>query len=233
MTSRSELAATLVQLRRRVDDHFDAAVQRSPTAFACAAGCDACCHVRIGVFAVEAAPIERALARLAAEAPSLRARVRRQADDPAHADRCALLVDGRCAVYSERPMICRSHGLPIVAPPDRGPEAAAPAAVDHCPLNFVDQPPPRASILRLDAVNQPLALLATLWTAAESPAGTSARSPAGAKRIDLAELARAADPALTPTQMPSPARFVALRRRARRSFARRKLRLTKPRPGSK
>lgn len=185
-TSRDELAATLVQLRRRVDAHFDAAVARSPQAFACAAGCDACCHVRIGVFAIEAAPIREALARLAVADPPLRARIRDQADDPAHADRCALLVDGRCSVYSERPMICRSHGLPIVA---------TDLAVDHCPLNFVEQPPPRASILRLDAVNQPLALLATLWSAAD-------RSPAAAPRIELAELARADDPPPAPGSEP-------------------------------
>jgi Fe-S-cluster containining protein len=219
---RDELAATLVQLRRRVDDHFDAAVQRSPTAFACAAGCSACCHTRIGVFPIEAAPIERALARLAIENPALRARVRRQADDPAHADRCALLVDDRCAVYSERPLICRSHGLPITAPTETAPtEAPAPQRIDHCPLNFVDQPPPRASILRLDAVNQPLAVLATLWSAPPGPA----RSPGPGTRILLADLARGGEP---PRSSPD--------RRRRRAFAllaHRNSRLTKARPGSK
>ena len=69
------------------------------------------------MFAVEAAPIRDALAELAVRDPPLRARVRQQADDPAHADRCALLVDGRCAVYDARPLICRSHGLPIAAEP--------------------------------------------------------------------------------------------------------------------
>lgn len=211
---RDELAATLVQLRRRVDDHFDAAVQRSPAAFACAAGCSACCHTRIGVFAIEAAPIERALARLAVADPALRTRVRRQADDPAHADRCALLVDDRCAVYDERPLICRSHGLPIAAPS----EAPAPLRIDHCPLNFVDQPPPRASILRLDAVNQPLAVLATLWS-------NEARSPAAGARIDLAELARGG----TPPRSPRSPRF----RGSLALLAHRNSRLTKARPGSK
>ena len=121
MTTRDELGATLVQLRRKVDAHFDAAVARSPHAFRCAEGCDACCHVRIGVFAVEAAPIRDALARLAHEDPALRTRVRLQADDPAHAHRCALLVDGKCAVYAQRPLICRSHGLPVLVPDPANP----------------------------------------------------------------------------------------------------------------
>lgn len=194
MSARDALDAVLVQLRTRVDAHFDQALARSPAAFQCAAGCDACCHVRIGVFAVEAAPIRQALARLAATAPALRSRVRAQADDPAHQDRCALLVDGRCAVYAERPMICRSHGLPI-AVPDRGEDPTAPSGqlrLDHCPLNFQHEAPPRASILRLDAVNQPLAVLASLWSQAD-------RSPEFDDRIALADLARAPDrPATTP-----------------------------------
>ena len=191
-TARDQLGATLVQLRARVDAHVDQALARSPAAFRCAAGCDACCHVRIGVFAVEAAPIRQALARLAAADPALRTRVRAQADDPAHQDRCALLVDGRCAVYTDRPLICRSHGLPIAVldPTD----SSGQLRLDHCPLNFQHEPPPRASILRLDAVNQPLAVLASLWSQAEP----TERSPDSDDRIALADLARAPDDAAAP-----------------------------------
>jgi len=183
--TRDELAGTLVQLRRRVDAHWDAAVARTPAAFACAAGCSACCHARFSVFAVEAAPIRQALARLAVDDPALRARVRDQADDPAHRDRCALLVDGRCSVYGERPLICRSHGLPVLAD----------GAVDHCPLNFTAERPPSASVLRLDAINQPLALIATLWAQERSPGTDRHEQP----RIALEDLARAPDPPPTPT----------------------------------
>jgi len=186
--TRDDLAGTLVQLRRRVDVHFTQAVARSPAAFACAAGCAACCHARFSVFAVEAAPIAAALTRLAAEDPAARARIRRQADDPAHQDRCALLVDDRCSVYGERPLICRSHGLPILVD-DR---------VDHCPLNFKGHSdlkgrevstPPAASVLRLDAINQPLAMIASLWDAARSPDDPAQTTG----RVALADLARAAD----------------------------------------
>jgi len=184
---REPLRAALVQLRARVDAHFDQALARSPAAFQCAAGCDACCHVRIGVFAVEAAPIRHALARLASTDPALRSRVRAQADDPDHQHHCALLVDGRCAVYAERPLICRSHGLPIaVADPT---DVSGKLRLDHCPLNFQADPPPRASILRLDAVNQPLVVLASLWSQAEP----TDRSPENEPRIALADLARAPD----------------------------------------
>lgn len=178
---RPALRSTLVQLRRKVDAHFDAAVARTPDAFACRRGCDSCCHQRFSVFAIEAAALRESLARLGAADPDLRARIREQADDPAHRHHCALLVDGVCAVYDERPLICRAHGLPTLAD----------GAVDHCPLNFTAGPPPAASVLRLDAVNQPLAVLATLWTGDRSLV-----------RIDLADLAREPDPAAPGPQDP-------------------------------
>jgi hypothetical protein len=166
------LRSTLVQLRRKVDAHWDGAARRSPDAFACRRGCDSCCHQRFSVFAIEADAIRDALTRIAAVEPALRARIREQADDPAHLHHCALLVDGACAVYGERPMICRVHGLPTLAD----------GAVDHCPLNFTAAPPPAASVLRVDAVNQPLVVLATLW------AGDRSNS-----RVELADLARGPD----------------------------------------
>lgn len=166
--SKGDAALALVQLRRRVDDHFGAAVARTPDAFACREGCARCCGVRFGVFAVEAERIRAALVQLA---PALRERVRAQADDPSHTA-CALLVDDRCSVYDERPLICRSHGVPAQHRDDDGH-----THVEVCPLNFVDRVPPPASVLVLDALNAPLGVLARMWD------GTG-------ERIELAALAR-------------------------------------------
>ena len=163
----------LVTLRARVDRHFEAAVERSPEQFACRAGCERCCHQRFSVFAVEAAPIREALAALARTDPGLRQRIREQGRD-ADSSRCALLVDGRCSVYAQRPLICRSHGLPIATADPEQPEG--PLRLDHCPLNFVDRPPPRPSVLVLDAINRPLAVIAELHAAATP-------------RVELADLA--------------------------------------------
>jgi Fe-S-cluster containining protein len=149
---REAAAAALVTLRRRVDDHFAAAQARSPDAMRCGPGCDRCCHVRISVFAIEADRIAARLRAIAQEDPELRERVRVQANDPALADRCALLVDGRCAVYDERPMICRSHGVPV----------RTEGETTCCPLNFAGTPAPASSVLELDALNRPLAVMATM-----------------------------------------------------------------------
>ncbi|HFE43911.1 MAG TPA: YkgJ family cysteine cluster protein [Nannocystis exedens] len=172
----AQLRTALVQLRDRVDDHFEAAFRRTPTAFACAEGCESCCHQRFSIFEIEAELLRSALAEIQASDPVLRQRIRDQASSKEHRDRCALLVDGRCSIYEARPMICRSHGLPIAVEGADGPK------LDCCPLNFrapsdgadgskgsvpprrrFTPEPPARSILRLDAVNQPLALLGELW----------------------------------------------------------------------
>lgn len=170
----AEVDPYLVQLRVGVDQHFTSAMKRSPDAFRCGPGCASCCHRRIEVFAVEAEPIATELAMLAARDPDLRARIRRQADDPEHSQICPLLVDDRCSVYDARPLICRSHGLPVLVNTDAGP------AVSVCPLNFDAQEIPGASILNLEALNAPLAVLAEL-------------RHAGAPRVGLDALARSED----------------------------------------
>lgn len=169
--ARTAAREALVVLRSRVDAHFDAAVHATPEAFRCAAGCDSCCHRRFGVFEIEAGPIRDALETMQRRDPAMREQIRRQATAPSAADRCALLVDGRCAVYEVRPMICRTHGLP-----SRTIDADGSSGIDVCPLNFHDVDPPAASLLALDAVNQPLAVMAEL------------HDP-GAPRVDLADLA--------------------------------------------
>jgi Fe-S-cluster containining protein len=101
--------------------------------------------------------------------------VRQQADDPEVAHHCALLVDDRCSVYDERPLICRTHGLPT-----RGRDEAATSSLQGCPLNFTAGPPPASSVLELAAVNAPLSVMARMWDGHGS-------------RVALEALARAAD----------------------------------------
>lgn len=160
----------LVTLRRRVDAHFADAVERDPDAFRCASGCAQCCHRRFDVFEVEAQPIRAALVVMAREDPALRQTVRDQARAPEHAHHCALLVQDRCSVYEQRPLICRSHGLPVAVPEEDE------LHVSWCELNYPGGDPPRESILLVEAINAPLAVLTEL----DAPA---------APRVSLADLA--------------------------------------------
>jgi hypothetical protein len=148
-------AAGLVLLRRKVDEHFEAARARSPQAVRCASGCHACCRPGLSVFAVEAAPIREALRALAESDPAARARVRAAAASFGR-DRCVLLLDERCVVYEQRPIMCRTHGLPLRA------RIGGEVVVDHCQLNYQGVSPPAASIVDLERVDAPLAVLATM-----------------------------------------------------------------------
>lgn len=162
--------SALVVLRRRVDDHFAAAVARQPQAFACRAGCSSCCAPGLSVFALEGASIAAALAELDHDDPRLRATVRAQAHDPEHAS-CALLVAGRCSVYEHRPLVCRSHGLAIARA--EGDELV----VEHCALNYTEVAPAPASVLRSEAMLAPLSLASRMFDGI-------------GERVTLAELAR-------------------------------------------
>jgi Fe-S-cluster containining protein len=114
----------------------------------CRRGCDACC-THISVMAVEAVALALAVAALPAEeAEGIRERARRMGSDEA----CPLLEDGVCLLYAARPVICRSHGLPLLLEED------GQRRVDHCPLNFQGMESlPGDMVLNLETLNQALA----------------------------------------------------------------------------
>jgi hypothetical protein len=127
------------ELVARVDAFFARVRARHPNDLACGPGCDACCHARPTVTPVEADEVRRLLSSLPpAEAERVAARARRpEAQDEG---RCAALDEGgRCAIYAARPLVCRSHGLPI-----RMPGARSLPVVVSCEKNFVAAGPASA-----------------------------------------------------------------------------------------
>ena len=46
------------------------------------------------------------------------------------AEQCIFLHNNECTIYPVRPVICRTHGLPIIYPDRQG--------IDICPLNFTE-----------------------------------------------------------------------------------------------
>lgn len=147
-----DLAAALAPYRALVEQ-VDQLCARIAETFAdrivCRTGCSACCTLQ-GVLPVEAAGLALALARLpATEAESLRARLGAAADS----DRCPLLTDDCCPLYAARPIICRTHGLPLLIEDEHG------TRVDRCPLNFTGLATlPGTAVIRLETLN--LALVA-------------------------------------------------------------------------
>ncbi len=99
----------LGELSAKIDAFFARVEARHGDDMQCATGCSDCCHVRLTLTEVEAAEIRRELASWPAARRSAIA-----ANAAASTDRCAALdPSGRCLIYAVRPVVCRSHGVPI------------------------------------------------------------------------------------------------------------------------
>lgn len=128
----SDLWSQHAALLAEIEDVFERIAARHRARIECRAGCSDCCRCRLSVAHVEAEYFAKGLAALP---PSLRERLRRQARDPDREMCPALGDDGNCQVYAWRPVICRSHGIPLRYP------ARVPLAekkvIDVCDKNFV------------------------------------------------------------------------------------------------
>jgi len=142
------------ELVRKVDAFFTRVLHKYSEHMRCAPGCDDCCRRDLSLYPFEVEKIVRAALRLE---PAARARVLERsrlavADDEAA---CPLLEDGRCLVYDSRPVICRSHGLPLLVP-DSG-------ELSVCALNFTRVPEIDGDcVLDLTPVNQVMAVVNSL-----------------------------------------------------------------------
>jgi len=96
-------------------------------ALTCHAGCSSCC-IAISVFPVEAAAMLEAARQLP---PDQYQELKMQLSSPQAGEACPLLVADRCLLYQARPIICRTHGLPLMITETAG------RRVDVCPLNCV------------------------------------------------------------------------------------------------
>ena len=115
--------------------------QRLQSFINCAPGCSPCCR-KFSVFPLEAALI----------AGSPTPAVRSIGDD----EQCPLLDDNRCSIYPQRPLICRTQGLPIGYVDETNEQIE----VSACPLNFSeDHPFEYDDLLLLDPFNARLAAL--------------------------------------------------------------------------
>lgn len=137
------------RLLAKIDAHAAAVTATCGDQLRCGPGCDSCCR-HLTVAAVEAL----ALAAAVAELPSAQAEELRQAAATADAQACPLLADGLCRLYAVRPLICRTHGLPLLV------EDQAGRRVDFCPRNFGGaESMPGSAVLDLERVNTLLSLL--------------------------------------------------------------------------
>lgn len=128
----------------KVDDLCARIVTEFPDQITCHAGCSGCCR-HISLVWVEAMALAYALTRLPAnEIEAIR--LQAEASDPDGP--CPLLVNDRCALYEHRPIICRTHGLPILTPEESG------RAVTWCHENFTGiDTLPGTAVIDIDRLN--------------------------------------------------------------------------------
>jgi Fe-S-cluster containining protein len=110
------------QLVHVIESEFDE-LKAAGAAIACVAGCNFCCHLRVGVHTHEAIALLNYLRTSAPrdESAAIERRIQSNARkidgmtvSEHHAARipCALLVNGRCAAYDVRPSACaRYHSM--------------------------------------------------------------------------------------------------------------------------
>jgi len=121
---------------------------------ACRKGCDECCtHFTISW--IEAINLSVSVMSLPAEQASC---IRRRAEAMSRNEACPLLLDGSCLLYESRPIICRTHGLPILL------RMNGSQMIDFCPKNFQRSDTlPGSAVIDLDQLNEMMAAVNALF----------------------------------------------------------------------
>jgi len=187
----------LEELTRKVDAFFARVALRHGDDMQCASGCSDCCRVRLTITGVEAAAIRAHVTTWPAEQ-------RRALAVTGPDDRCAALdAAGRCRIYPVRPLVCRSHGVPI-----RLRRGGLPV-VEACPRNFthttpdpdcvLDQATLSAVLLAVDLAGTPGEVPAAPPPTAAAPRAGEPAAPALTATAAAPSEADPAAPALTAT----------------------------------
>ncbi len=160
------------QLTSRIDALCSGIASTFGDQITCFAGCSSCCTA-ITVFPVEAAAMREALDNLPDhQAEEIRRHILEHADD----ERCPLLYQHHCLLYEARPIICRTHGLPIVYTIEGRRNS------DCCPLNLTETASiSGSSVIDLDRLN-------TLLVAVNSIYLTQSESSESCERLTIAEV---------------------------------------------
>lgn len=162
------MLASYGELLRRVDEFFTRVQSKYPEKMECQKGCHSCCKPGLTVSLIEAKSIQNYLK-----------------DHPAIAagpmkDRCAFLsTAGECQIYPVRPLVCRSHGLPLILTGEKE------TLLDVCPLNFKEsklETLPKEDVFNGDTLNT---ILATLHQWKKLPPSRVALTPKALREASI------------------------------------------------
>jgi Fe-S-cluster containining protein len=142
------------QLTTRIDALCSVITEALGEQISCSPGCSSCC-TSITVFPVEAAAMREAVESL----PEFQAEeVYRHVSGHADGERCPLLFNHHCLLYKAHPIICRSHGLPIIYTNE------GELSSDCCPLNQIEtETISGSSVIDIDKLNTLLAAVNSIY----------------------------------------------------------------------
>lgn len=107
MSAMQEYKALVADISRRCDD----ITARYADQIVCTKGCHGnCCRIHLSIFPVEAFHLAAALEAQPAE---IAQPIREQAHKTLPSGPCPLLAGAACRMYSDRLILCRTHGLPM------------------------------------------------------------------------------------------------------------------------
>ena len=127
-TMAEEIFHNYQRLLNKVDDFSSWIIQRYRKNIRCGYGCSDCCQQNLNLFPVEYSFLQKGFALLREPMKKI---VRNRAAQALGDDTpCILLDHGACVLYELRPIICRTHGLPLfISEGDK-------ERRDCCPKNF-------------------------------------------------------------------------------------------------
>lgn len=143
-------------LCRKADLLFASTCQSFHGKMQCRVDCFHCCTLN-SVLPIEAVALAKAIRDLDADGRR-EINIQTEQQDLSY---CPLLLEGRCTVYSSRPLICRTHGAPL-AYVDYAAEAIE---ISACPVNFsADFSFNNEQLLYMDELNRELLTLNEQFT---------------------------------------------------------------------
>ncbi|MBI5380209.1 MAG: YkgJ family cysteine cluster protein [Nitrospirae bacterium] len=153
-----------LQLVKKVDQVHQRVLMRFSREIACRPGCSDCCRVPLTIFPIEAHHLRTGFQRLP---HSTQKAIAAKIEETLHMRKrkqCALLDEDRCLLHAYRPLLCKTHGLPILLP---GKGNRSPSSLAYCHLNFqgIADPStiPQGLILNLELMNRLLVAINALY----------------------------------------------------------------------
>ncbi|OQY27919.1 MAG: hypothetical protein B6244_09220 [Candidatus Cloacimonetes bacterium 4572_55] len=119
-----------LHLIQRLEPIIKRLTERHSYHLTCFPGCSYCCHNVIGVWPVEAFFLQHHIRQATEDHLSL---IKKNLRTSTY---CPLLIDDKCSLYAYRPVICRTHGLPLLHEFEEDDPA-----IDYCEFNFVEVTP--------------------------------------------------------------------------------------------